>query len=288
MPADTDHDWEILANQDPYWAVLTQDRFRTKAMDDTARRDFFLSGEKYVDWVFTMIRDHIDSQFNPATGLDFGCGVGRLILPMSRRCRTAVGIDVSDAMLQEAQRNCRAEKVENVSLVKGDDKCAGLEHGFDFINSFIVFQHIPCDRGIGLFRRLVELLNDSGVAAIHITYSRSQSPVMADAASYDPQKKESPRGARSHLAALGRAVRNRLARMFQGRTVASDSHPETANASTPVMQMNSYSLNPLFQILQHAGVREIHAALSDHDGSFGTVLFFKKGPGLYAFPALKT
>lgn len=93
----------------------------------------------------------------------FGCGVGRLLLPLARRCQTAVGIHASDGMLREAEKVCQMEKVRNISLVKGDDNCSSQAPGFDFINSFIVFQHIPCDRGVRLFRRLLELLNEGGV-----------------------------------------------------------------------------------------------------------------------------
>ncbi len=102
----TDHDWESFGKNDPYWAVLTQDRFRKKVLDETARRDFFLSGEKYIDWVFWMIHKHVDSEFNPGKGLDFGCGVGRLLLPIARRCQSAIGTDVSESMLLEAKK-CR-------------------------------------------------------------------------------------------------------------------------------------------------------------------------------------
>lgn len=287
MPAnETDHDWEAFANQDPYWAVLTQDRFRKKVMDEAGRREFFLSGEKYIEWVFAMIRNHIDPQFNPATGLDFGCGVGRLVLPIGRRCQRAVGADVSEAMLAEARKNCQTEKVENVSVVKGDDNCSNLGSGFDFINSFIVFQHIPCDRGISLFRRLAELLNAGGVGAVHLTYSRSNFPVKGGIAEYNPAKKEVSQGGRHHLKAIQRAVRDRVAGIFRRPASLAGGAAEAPKSTAPVMQMNTYLLNPLFQILQEAGVREMHLSLSDHADAFGAVLFFKKGPRPYAFPAL--
>ena len=54
----------------------------------------------------------------------------------------------------------------------------------------------------------------------------------------------------------------------------------------PTMQMNAYLLNPLFQLFQQAGVREIHVAFSDHTGTLGMVLIFRKGPDAYLFPAL--
>jgi len=287
MPTDeTDRDWEFFANEDPYWAVLTQDRFRKKALSESERREFFSSGETHIDWVFSTIRHHIHPRFNPVKGLDFGCGVGRLLLPIARRCQTAVGIDVSDTMLREAEKNSQKENMKNISLVKGDDNCSNLTAGFDFINSFIVLQHIPCDRGVKLFHRLLELLNQGGVGAVHFTYSHSCFPVDAGSSNYEPGRKAVFLGGRDHLAGIKRAIQNRLARSFQRKKPSPESNLESYKLSVPTMQMNSYSLNPLFQILQEAGVREMHLAFTDHTGALGTVLFFRKGAGAYLDPAL--
>ncbi len=285
----TDLAWEMFADEDPYWAVLTQDRFRKKVLGETERHQFFLSGEQYVDWVFSMIRHHIDPQFNPGKGLDFGCGVGRLLLPIARRCQLAVGIDVSESMLKEAEANCQKEKVGNVSLIKSDDNFStlaaqGHAAGFDLINSFIVLQHIPCDRGVVIFRRVLKLLNDGGVGAVHFTYSRADFPVNSGALNYDPRKRTIPTGVRDYLAGIKYFLQKLRTRYFY-RTI-----PLSANKSElapPVMQMNHYLLNSLFQVLQQAGVREIHVALSDHGGSLGAVLFFRKAQDKYLLPALE-
>jgi 2-polyprenyl-3-methyl-5-hydroxy-6-metoxy-1,4-benzoquinol methylase len=278
MPVnETDHDWEKLANQDAYWSVLTEDRFRKEAINEDFRREFFSTGESYIEWIFSMIRAHLDSQFNPKAGLDFGCGVGRLVLPMGRRCHTVTGIDVSDTMLQEARKNCEREGLTNIHLVKGDDDCSSLKPGFDFINSFIVFQHIPCARGVNIFRKLVGLLNPDGVGAIQVTYSRSYFSINPNTTEYKPLEDETPRTVRYYLAGVKRAARNSAAKMFGSKPPAS---------SSPVMQMNPYLLNPLFQILHEAGVRQMHVAFSCHDVSLGAVLFFKKGPGAFLIPPL--
>jgi len=176
--------------------------------------------------------------------------------------------------------------MKNISLVKGDDNCSNLTAGFDFINSFIVLQHIPCDRGVKLFRRLLELLNQGGVGAVHFTYSRSCFPVDAGSSNYEPGRKPVFLGGRDHLAGIKRAIQNRLARSFQRKKPSPESNLESYKLSVPTMQMNSYSLNPLFQILQEAGVREMHLAFTDHTGALGTVLFFRKGAGAYLDSAL--
>ena len=80
-----------------------------------------------------------------------------------------MGVDVSDAMMAEAARNCRERKITNVSFVKSDDRLSRLEGTFDLIHSIIVFQHIAPHRVELLVRGLVSHLEPGGVGALHFT-----------------------------------------------------------------------------------------------------------------------
>ena len=288
----TDADWEYLGRHDPYWGVATDDRFHRHNLNDDALREFFAAGEEYVGRFFQIIRSHLDGQFAPRRALDFGCGVGRLVVALARRCPAVVGVDVSASMLREARANCRARGVDNVSFVPGDDRLAGVTGTFDLITSFVVFQHIPCRRGRVLFRRLVELLADGGVGVLHVTYSHAAfgPHLEAEYATWPPQPPPAPPpdGFWHHLAGLRRAVRRRLARTFganghrSGRHAAPGLHSHAAAPEYvpgPRMQMIPYLLNPLFHVLQEAGVRQVHVELTDHGGYFGQVLFFRKQAG---------
>lgn len=277
---ETDLDWELFAKDDPYWAVLTQDKFRRQNLDAKAKDEFFASGEAYIDWVFDRVRKHVAPAFDPHSALDFGCGVGRLVVPLAKKCDSVVGVDVSGSMLEEAQKACAARGVRGARFVQGLDKLNVGDGRFDFINSFIVFQHIPCQRGLELLRRLVGLLGDGGVAAIHLTFSRfgysgapnGQLPVEYGILHYTP-----PDGFRYHWRGLRKAARRILAeRTRQIFSPGQRKEVRTARESHPVMQMNSYLLNPVLHMLQEAGVREFHAAFSGHSDALGLVLFFRK------------
>ena len=80
---DTDKDWTTIAETDPYWGVLSVEDFRGEELSDGARQTFFDSGKAFVENTFAFIRRHIDAGFAPARSLDFGCGVGRLLIPIA-------------------------------------------------------------------------------------------------------------------------------------------------------------------------------------------------------------
>lgn len=42
------------------------------------------------------------------------------------------------------------------------------------------------------------------------------------------------------------------------------------------MQMNPYDLNTLFFIIRKSGILEFHAEYTDHEGSLGVVVCFRK------------
>ena len=122
------------------------------------------------------MRARLGADFQPRRVLDFGCGVGRLVLPLSRLCEEVVGVDVAEAMLSEAAANCRQAGATNVRLIRGDDRLSGVTGPFDFIHSFIVFQHVPVQRGLVLLERLLDLLAPDGVGALHFTYHCRRKP----------------------------------------------------------------------------------------------------------------
>lgn len=104
--------WRKWGEVDPYFGVVSHDRFRRAALDESARRDFFIGGEAHVERVMALVEDGPVS-FERGSVLDFGCGVGRLLLPFARRFEHAVGIDISEGMLRELHGVMAEESVRN-------------------------------------------------------------------------------------------------------------------------------------------------------------------------------
>lgn len=249
MNKSTDVNWELYGKNDPYFGVLTHPRFRRDAMDAESKAYFFETGVEHVDHVFEMIHTYVDPQFKPRRILDFGCGVGRLVVAFADRADGVVGVDVSPSMLKEAANNCEERGLQNVEWVHSDDDLSGLKGSFNLIHSFIVFQHIPVDRGLQLASRLVDTLEPSGVGALHFTFGQEPPAV-----TWKDELKRVP---------LIKWVHGLIRR------------PKQAD---PMMEMNPYPLNELYTMLYRKGVKHIHTRMTNHGGHFGVFLFFKKEP----------
>ena len=166
----TDADWDKWGETDPYFGVLSSDEYRADNLSDEHRAKFFNSGSDYIDRTLATVREHLDSDFEPVNSLDFGCAVGRLVIPLAHLATTVVGVYVSDHMLAEAASNCAQRNVENASFVKSDDNLTRLHDSFDLIHSCLVLQHIPTKRGMQIIDALLRHLRPGGVVAIQFYY----------------------------------------------------------------------------------------------------------------------
>jgi 2-polyprenyl-3-methyl-5-hydroxy-6-metoxy-1,4-benzoquinol methylase len=171
---DTDKDWKLIAEENPYWGVLSVDQYMGKRIDSASLERFFDSGKLFVGNVIGLIRAHIYPGFEIQRSLDFGCGVGRLLVPLAGHSIEAVGDDVAPAMLELCQEHLDQRSIKNCTLVKSDDELSELTGTFDFINTYIVLQHIPPDRGYRILAKLLSKLRVGGCASIQVTYAKSR------------------------------------------------------------------------------------------------------------------
>ena len=161
MERDTDQDWDRIGRSHPYHGVLSNPQFLNPGPEDL--KEFFASGEHDVRHVVAMLTDAF-GPFDPKSALDFGCGVGRLLIPLARQCGTALGVDISEPMLELARRHCQEAGV-NFEL----SKTIPTDRQFDLVNTIIVMQHIPPARGYGIVRQLWNCVAPGGCLSMHIT-----------------------------------------------------------------------------------------------------------------------
>ena len=258
----TDEAWEEWGKRDPYFAVITVEKYRNENISDEVKKEFFQSGERWINNVLKICRDHLDKDFTPKNALDFGCGTGRVVIPLAKISTHVTGIDVSDAMLQETQKNCDEYEVSNVSLLQSDDQLIALKGHFNFIHSFIVFQHIPIKRGREIFKNLLDHLEVGGIGVIHVTYAKTW---FKENYGINPD-------------VIGDIKLKGIFRKFLQRiNQAAEQQSQELDADVdPEMQMNSYNINELLFIHQMAGIKKIHLEYTVHGGELGVILFFQK------------
>lgn len=243
--------WEAWGRRDPYYGVLTSESYRAGRMTEEGKARFFETGRCHADRVLGVIRSRLDPGFAPKRILDFGCGAGRVLLPLSERCEEAVGLDVSGSMLAECRLNCEAANRPNVRLVQSGASLPPLDGPFDLVHSYIVFQHIPRRKGERLIRELLGRLAPGGAAVLHVPFHWDAGILRRLAY-----------GIR-HRAPFAHAVMNRL----RGRP-----------ATEPRMQMNLYNVNRLFRILDESGVRACHVEIERHGGHRSAVFYLLAPP----------
>jgi SAM-dependent methyltransferase len=241
----TDTAWEEWGRRDPYFGVITDAKFRRSGMNDRAKLEFFESGRWHVGHVLETISQHIDPHFVPKSVLDFGCGVGRVLVPFAAIAKEVTGLDVSPSMLEEAKRNCEEHGVTNAHLLHSDDTLSTLTGSFDLIHSCIVFQHIPVERGKSLFLKLLQHLNPGGIGAVQLTYSKVRFAATSGIAPIELQSEHVP-----------------------NQPVSADVDPE--------IQMNPYNMNSILFMMQEIGTAQFFAEFTDHGGELGVFLYFKK------------
>lgn len=109
---------------------------------------FWESGRKDLDEA--VLRD-VDLA-PEACVLEIGCGIGRLLRPLSERVARAVGIDISREMIERARAALAGRTNVELFLTRGNfARVPGSS--LDFVFSFIVFQHIPTKKAVSRYLR---------------------------------------------------------------------------------------------------------------------------------------
>lgn len=246
-----DNSWINYGKNDPYFAVLTDEKFKKKNLSGENLDDFFQSGEQHVEAVLEFLKSSFAVE--PAKirrVLDFGCGTGRLVIPFAKRFEQVVGVDISQGMLDEARKNLNVRGITNVELLQTFD-FPGLQFKecFDFVHTYIVLQHIPLKTGYQIIDKLLSIVCEGGHGMLHITFASEQA---------EWKKK-------AFILKNSNAVTRGIFNLVKGLPI-----------NAPYMQMNQYSLKTIFkQFIAHE-VKKVALNYTNHGGYIGANLYFQK------------
>jgi SAM-dependent methyltransferase len=237
------NDWDELGAREPYFAVLSQPRFLLDNLDEEALEQFYSTGEEDVERILELAG-------RPAVNraLEFGCGVGRLTIPMSHRVSHVVGLDAAESLLRLARESAASRQIVNAEF-RSVELLDGLAEGsFDLVYSYIVFQHIPVRAGENYLRKLLDKTAPGGTAVLHFTTSRAGGAV---------------RRMLRRVRANSRVV-HRLASWLRGER------------DLPYMQMNEYDEARIGKILIEAGFEVPRTVPTDHGGVQGALFVSRR------------
>ena len=230
----TDKAWEKFGSEEPYFGVLADRKFTAENLHLNLD-EFFASGEGTVSQILARFEKHFGSLAR-GRALDHGCGVGRLSLPLAMQFDRVVALDVSPSMLAEARENAARSRAANLHFAIADDDLSQAAEEFDFVNSYMVLQHVRVRRGLAILSRLIRKVKPGGGFHIHISIRT------------DGKARRFVWWASHHIPGVKIWQNIRAGRAW----------------NAPAMQMNNYPLNRVIQSMSVEGIGELLVATETH------------------------
>jgi SAM-dependent methyltransferase len=144
-------DWDRRARKDAQYFIACGHSETSEA--------FWKSGERDLD---LLVLHDIDLDAS-ARALEIGCGLGRIVKPLSERVEKVYGVDISAEMIARARRELAGRRNVEVFVTRGRLRNFASA-SLDFVYSFIVFQHIPAKKAVARYvREAARILKGRGV-----------------------------------------------------------------------------------------------------------------------------
>jgi 2-polyprenyl-3-methyl-5-hydroxy-6-metoxy-1,4-benzoquinol methylase len=163
----TDPAWEKFGRYEPYYGVLADEKFSRENIEQN-RDEFFASGADALTQIMARCEDHF-GPLRDNRALDHGCGVGRLTFALAGKFASVIALDISPSMLAEAKGNAERFGIRNIAFELADERLSNAAGAFDFVNSYMVLQHIRVHRGLGIISLLLDKVGPGGGFHVHFS-----------------------------------------------------------------------------------------------------------------------
>jgi 2-polyprenyl-3-methyl-5-hydroxy-6-metoxy-1,4-benzoquinol methylase len=164
--------WTHLGVSKPHFSVLTHPRFLPENLSGSIS-EFWGSGEGEAEQLGRILDRHDCFPLETKTCVEFGCGVGRVTIPLARRFARVHVYDISPGHLSLAENHAIEEGINNVSFHLCRETFLEALHECDVFYSMIVFQHNPPPLISKLIRNALLSLKPGGIAVFQVpTYKK--------------------------------------------------------------------------------------------------------------------
>ena len=162
-------DWNRRASQNARFWIATDD-FRS----DEAFAD---SGEETARSLLELLpRDQVEDW----RALEIGCGIGRVLRPLSRSFAELRGVDVSDEMIARSRVWLAGAHNVETRVNSGVDLSAFADAEFDLVYAYVAFQHMPRPVVASYLRESNRVLSVGGRLAFQMQLGVPTDPPLDD------------------------------------------------------------------------------------------------------------
>jgi SAM-dependent methyltransferase len=158
--------WAKAGASEPYWSVLGE-KFLSGRWNEN-RDDFYKSGVDDTKFLVALLRRVGRSPEDVKRVVDFGCGVGRITIPLARTFANVVAIDISQMHLDLAKQYANAAELSNIGFLLATPDNIMPATGYDLWFSRLVLMHNPPPVIGAILRQAFEGLVSNGAAIVYL------------------------------------------------------------------------------------------------------------------------
>lgn len=159
--------WTHLGITKPHWSVLTKEQYLPEHLDGSID-EFWASGEHSAVQLEGILARHDCLPLATKNCIDYGCGVGRVSIPLARRFAHVHGYDISPGHLSLAKEHAEEGGAGNISFHLCSETFLEPLNECDVFYSLIVFQHNPPPIISILVANALRALKPGGIAVFQV------------------------------------------------------------------------------------------------------------------------
>jgi 2-polyprenyl-3-methyl-5-hydroxy-6-metoxy-1,4-benzoquinol methylase len=162
--------WNNYGKKETYWSVLTADNFLRKNLSKNNIEAFYESGKATMSQIENTLRRCGEwDTLSRKNCMEYGCGVGRVTIQLSKEFENVTALDISQGHLELAQQRIDILGIKNIKL----QRIVSLNFfeclpKYSFIFTVIVLQHNPPPVIAKIIEYFFQLLENKGIVMFQV------------------------------------------------------------------------------------------------------------------------